>query len=200
MGYVPPVQQPDQVQQKAPGHWLVRNAVRLGCLAFVAFFFVVILYPVFRSARLKAQDISCESNEKQLGLALLQYANDNNDRFPPASQWETKAAIYVTRQEAGSGEHRNFYHCPVASGNYGYAVNKVVGNLDEQSIDNVNNLVLIFETDQDRLNANGSKQIADLTRHYGRTNMCFSDSHVKHIYREIDDPKGVQWAPSKSKE
>ena len=41
-----------------------------------------ILFPVFASAREKARQTACASNERQLGLALLQYAQDNDERFP----------------------------------------------------------------------------------------------------------------------
>ena len=41
-----------------------------------------ILLPVFGKAREKASRTSCLSNERQLGLAILQYAQDYDDLFP----------------------------------------------------------------------------------------------------------------------
>ncbi len=41
-----------------------------------------ILFPVLASAREKARQTACLSNEKQLGLAMLQYLNDYDDVFP----------------------------------------------------------------------------------------------------------------------
>jgi len=41
-----------------------------------------ILFPVFAQAREKARAITCVSNEKQMGLALLQYIQDNDEQFP----------------------------------------------------------------------------------------------------------------------
>jgi len=41
-----------------------------------------ILFPVFAKVREKARQISCTSNEKQLGLALIQYVQDNDERYP----------------------------------------------------------------------------------------------------------------------
>ena len=38
-----------------------------------------ILFPVFAKAREKARQASCTSNEKQIGLAMLQYAQDNDE-------------------------------------------------------------------------------------------------------------------------
>ena len=40
-----------------------------------------ILFPVFAKAREKARQSSCQSNAKQLGLALLQYAQDYDETY-----------------------------------------------------------------------------------------------------------------------
>ena len=41
-----------------------------------------ILFPVFAKAREKARQISCASNERQLGLAFYQYTEDNDEQLP----------------------------------------------------------------------------------------------------------------------
>jgi prepilin-type N-terminal cleavage/methylation domain-containing protein/prepilin-type processing-associated H-X9-DG protein len=41
------------------------------------------LFPVFASAREKARQVSCLANEKQLSLAFLAYAQDNDEHLPP---------------------------------------------------------------------------------------------------------------------
>jgi prepilin-type N-terminal cleavage/methylation domain len=41
-----------------------------------------ILFPVFAQAREKARQASCLSNEKQLGLAVMQYVQDYDETFP----------------------------------------------------------------------------------------------------------------------
>lgn len=41
-----------------------------------------ILFPVFAAAREKARQTSCLSNERQLGLAVLQYVQDNDEQYP----------------------------------------------------------------------------------------------------------------------
>lgn len=45
-----------------------------------------ILFPVFAKVREKARQISCTSNEKQLGLGLIQYVQDNDERYPSGTQ------------------------------------------------------------------------------------------------------------------
>ena len=41
-----------------------------------------VLFPVFQSVREKARQTQCLSNEQQLGLAFIQYQQDNDERFP----------------------------------------------------------------------------------------------------------------------
>ena len=41
-----------------------------------------ILFPVFAKAREKARQTACLSNQKQIGLALMQYAQDNDETLP----------------------------------------------------------------------------------------------------------------------
>lgn len=44
-----------------------------------------ILFPVFAQAREKARQISCASNQRQLGTAILMYAQDYEERLPLAA-------------------------------------------------------------------------------------------------------------------
>ena len=41
-----------------------------------------ILFPVFAKVREKARSISCTSNMRQLGLAVMQYTEDNDEQLP----------------------------------------------------------------------------------------------------------------------
>ncbi len=41
-----------------------------------------ILFPVFARARETARKSSCQSNLKQIGLAVMQYTQDNDERYP----------------------------------------------------------------------------------------------------------------------
>ena len=47
-----------------------------------------ILFPVFAKVREKARQTACASNEKQLALGVLMYAQDNEEALPPAAQWD----------------------------------------------------------------------------------------------------------------
>ena len=67
--------------RSAPSHrafTLIELLVVIAIIAILA----AILFPVFAQAREKARAISCASNENQLGLAFMQYTQDNNERLP----------------------------------------------------------------------------------------------------------------------
>jgi len=57
------------------GFTLIELLVVIAIIAILA----AILFPVFAKAREKARQAACLSNEKQIGLALLQYAEDNDE-------------------------------------------------------------------------------------------------------------------------
>jgi len=60
------------------GFTLIELLVVIAIIAILA----AILFPVFARAREKARQSSCQSNEKQISLAILQYVQDYDERFP----------------------------------------------------------------------------------------------------------------------
>ncbi len=63
------------------GFTLIELLVVIAIISILA----AILFPVFAAAREKARESSCASNLKQLGIAIIQYTQDNDEFFPPAA-------------------------------------------------------------------------------------------------------------------
>src|SRR6187402_3046897 len=63
---------------KRIGFTLIELLVVIAIIAILA----AILFPVFAQVREKVRQTSCASNQKQIGLAFLQYVQDNDERFP----------------------------------------------------------------------------------------------------------------------
>jgi|SRR5579872_672540 len=66
------------MQRSNKGFTLIELLVVIAIIAILA----AILFPVFAQAREKARQTSCVSNEKQMGLAILQYTQDYDEHYP----------------------------------------------------------------------------------------------------------------------
>jgi len=71
------------------GFTLIELLVVIAIIAILA----AILFPVFAQAREKARQITCVSNNKQMGLALQQYCIDNDNLLPQAES--NNPSMYV---------------------------------------------------------------------------------------------------------
>jgi len=90
---------------------LIELLVVIAIIAIIA----AIIFPIFASAREKARQATCVSNEKQIAAGILQYVQDNDEVMPYAFYWggctatgvpsascqETLPGIYGTSSAGG---------------------------------------------------------------------------------------------------
>jgi len=118
-------------QTNRNGFTLIELLVVIAIIAILA----AILFPVFAKVREKARQTACLSNEKQLGLGLIQYEEDYDESFPgrniPADptrpNWGNAIYPYVKSTAV--------YFCPDAPKSYNgepvldsYAYNWTIAN------------------------------------------------------------------------
>jgi hypothetical protein len=144
----------------------------LACLVIVSVL-ATILYPVIRQAQDMARQVSCLSNVRSRSGALLQYATDNDNSLPPASQWQTASSRYL-KEEKGP--------CPAISPPapevLGYAMDS---RLSERSLKQIGapheKRALLYESSNLTFNANDSGVSFAARHQYGI--ISFVDGHAK---------------------
>lgn len=81
------------------GFTLIELLVVIAIIAILA----AILFPVFAKAREKARQTTCLSNEKQLGLGVLQYNQDYDETFPLMKVYDASATF------GGNGSETDYW-------------------------------------------------------------------------------------------
>ena len=150
----------------------------LGCLLLVLWCCGAIMWPVFRAARPAARSAVCMFNLKQLALGEIMYANDNDDRLPPARTWMDRITNWVKYADA--------FHCPSVKGenSYGYAMNVDCDKEKMAHEPEPERKVLLFESVLLGRNArSGVYGLPDPPRHEDRNVAVYVDGHARGFGR-----------------
>lgn len=92
--------------------------------------------PSFRSSAIEAQGSSCMSNLKQIDLAILMWALDHGERFPPHQAWQETIYSYVRNED--------LFYCPSGTR---YIYNPSVAGRYLQDVPYPAHTVLLYEVD-----------------------------------------------------
>lgn len=178
---------------KKHGFTLIELLVVIAIIAILA----AILFPVFARAREKARTTSCQSNMRQVGLALSMYKNDHDDynvaTISGATGWTGLLDPYM--------KNTQILVCPSRADNSvcGYTLNVELAGVSDAAIGNPATCVHLWDSDQnhpaaygdytsptdghcttlDNANNNTYPSRPDDARHNDGVNALFHDGHVK---------------------
>ena len=125
-------------------------------------------------AATKANETQCLSNMKQLGVAMMMYAQDHHETLPPAENWEDALKPYL----------KTPLPCPRAKLGTGYAMNKALSKKKLEALDKPAETVLFFESD------NGTT--VSQKRHQSGLGFTFADGHTKRLSESSQKNLGWQ--------
>ena len=156
------------------GFTLIELLVVIAIIAILA----AILFPVFSKAREKARQTACTSNQRQIALALMIYAQENKETLPPDSTvWSVVLASTAPK----------VLNCPTnGQQTRGYVYNGFASDLSLGEITSPSDFVLT--ADGQTTGSAGPPVTYDNVaysqtqyslRHGGKVIASFADSHVE---------------------
>ena len=109
--------------KKIQAFTLIELLVVIAIIAILA----AILFPVFARARENARRASCQSNLKQIGLGVMQYTQDYDEKYPgrfigtEVNSWRRQIFPYVKSTQ--------LFACPSNTNNSGFCVDSNQGDM-----------------------------------------------------------------------
>jgi prepilin-type processing-associated H-X9-DG protein len=171
-------------RKASPLPWIL-GVGGIGCCVLCLPIGGAILLPIFRQARLGGQGRVCISRLKIQSVALLLYA-ENNDEKLPARNWIDSITPLVAPDKGlpiyFRQEERSF-RCPaVPRGDFGYAFNRSLVGESTDRVTDKKKAVLTFDSNQLERNATASpSDVPSEGRHGGKNNFSYLDGHAQGI-------------------
>lgn len=119
-----------------------------------------------------ARRAMCLANMRQLAMAMMMYAQDHENRLPPANRWCDAINPY-TRNQA-------IFKCPADKAKYSYAMNFNLSKRAITAIPNPAKTVMLFESTQGRKNATDvGRSWPARSRHPPGICVAYAEAHCK---------------------
>ena len=118
---------------------------------------------------------TCQSNLRQIGLAVLMFAQDHDEKLPSADKWTDEIMPYL--------KNENLLKCPAAKDlACAYALNQKVAGKRLAEIANPATTVLIFESTKGARNYSDAMTTLDPQgRHNGGNEFVYTDGHARWV-------------------
>ena len=177
------VQPPRRSRKSGENVAIIVAIAGCGCLLLIIPILAAILFPVFSRARDEARTANCISNLKQIGTAMMMYANDYNDVWPSKENWCDALKPYAHKTTV--------FECPALPGmKGGYACNALLSKWTTNDIKSPEATILAFDARGGWNMAGGIELVA--MRHRGMANAVFANGQSMPL-RSFDM---VVWSPS----
>jgi hypothetical protein len=171
----------------------VRNFLARALILATELFLTVLVFlglTHFQCSREVAWQNRCAQNLLAISLAIAKYAQDWDERLPPARQWANVISERYLKREAMP----QVFRCPKSPSPFGYAFNISLDTLPISQIDYPSETVLLFECDASSLNTFGDQtNLPQRPRHLDGDIYAFVDGHAKWM-RRSNAPK-LHWKP-----
>jgi len=127
---------------QASRRWLARTLAWSSVVLLVLYGAAYLAGKSLGPMRRIGQTQGCMSNVRLLARAFALYADDYEDRFPPASRWMDASGPYVVKEQR--------FRCPAvmeASGNaYGYAASRSLGGVMRAELEAPGETRLLYDS------------------------------------------------------
>jgi prepilin-type N-terminal cleavage/methylation domain-containing protein/prepilin-type processing-associated H-X9-DG protein len=189
------------------GFTLIELLVVVAIISILA----AILFPVFGRARENARRSSCQSNLKQIGIAMMQYVQDNDERFmhsdhdaTPPYTWFQPLQPYIKStqvfkcpslgDESSSPDPNTDY---IINGFFAHGVSQALfqNSAEQIAVAEREKNLAAFDyhpfTEGSDLTAPEMDDNISKDRHFNGSNYIFADGHVKWLRYEATYPASI---------